>query len=91
MLTIKSDDIQGRSDAFEAIIRGRDITQSFVPASFKVLLNYLRGLSFNVDLGRDDIMVEGRGGHTTLIEEDTETEEEINDINSEENSLEENV
>jgi DNA-directed RNA polymerase subunit beta len=70
MLTIKSDDIQGRTDAFEAIIRGGEITQSYVPASFKVLLSYLRGLAFNVDLGRDDVMVDGKGGNNIIVEDE---------------------
>jgi DNA-directed RNA polymerase subunit beta len=50
MLTIKSDDIQGRSETFEAIIRGNQIGDPHTPASFKVLMNYLRGLSFDVKM-----------------------------------------
>jgi DNA-directed RNA polymerase subunit beta len=52
MLTIKSDDIAGRSAAFDAIVKGIRITQSGVPASFGVLLNTLRGLSLDVELKR---------------------------------------
>jgi DNA-directed RNA polymerase subunit beta len=51
MLTIKSDDVTGRSAAFDAIIKGRNISQSNTPASFNVLVNYLRGLSLDVALG----------------------------------------
>ncbi len=50
MLTIKSDDIMGRSQTFDAIIKGQPIGEPNVPASFNVLLNYLRGLSLDVDL-----------------------------------------
>ena len=50
MLTIKSDDISGRSGAFDAIVKGEDISQSNIPESFNVLLNYLRGLSLDVQL-----------------------------------------
>ena len=50
MLTIKSDDIMGRSQTFDAIIKGQPIPEPNVPASFNVLLNYLRGLSLDVDL-----------------------------------------
>lgn len=53
MLTIKSDDIVGRTEAFESIIRGQRIRTPHMPASFKVLLNYLRGLSFDVKLNRE--------------------------------------
>ncbi len=50
MLTIKSDDITGRSAAFDAIVKGQKIPMPHLPASFNVLLNHLRGLSLDVDL-----------------------------------------
>ena len=50
MLTIKSDDIMGRSQTFDAIIKGQIIGEPNVPASFNVLLSYLRGLALDVDL-----------------------------------------
>lgn len=53
MLTIKSDDIQGRSSAFDAIVKRRLIEHSHTPASFSVLLNHLRGLCLDVILGRE--------------------------------------
>jgi DNA-directed RNA polymerase subunit beta len=53
MLTIKSDDIVGRSAAFDAIVKGETITELNVPASFNVLLNSLRGLGLDVSLDRE--------------------------------------
>jgi DNA-directed RNA polymerase subunit beta len=50
MLTIKSDDIQGRSAAFDSIVKGEKIGLPGTPASFNVLLNNLRGLALDVDL-----------------------------------------
>jgi len=50
MLTIKSDDILGRSAAFDAIVKGEKIPEPNLPASFNVLLNNLRGLALDVDL-----------------------------------------
>ena len=50
MLTIKSDDILGRSQTFDAIIKGEPIKEPNAPASFNVMLNYLRGLALDVDL-----------------------------------------
>ncbi len=50
VLTIKSDDIQGRSHAFDAIVKDEPISQPNVPASFNVLLNTLRGLSLDVEI-----------------------------------------
>lgn len=50
MLTIKSDDILGRSATFDSIIKNEIIRPPNAPASFNVLLNYLRGLALDVDL-----------------------------------------
>ncbi len=52
MLTIKSDDIQGRSAAFDAIVKGRPIGEMHTPAAFNVLVNHLRGLCLDVILGK---------------------------------------
>jgi DNA-directed RNA polymerase subunit beta len=50
MLTIKSDDVLGRSKAYESIIKGEQIRNPNVPASFNVLVNELKGLCLNVEL-----------------------------------------
>ena len=54
MLTIKSDDIIGRSAAFDAIVRGEKISHPHTPAAFNVLLNQLRGLALDVKLEREE-------------------------------------
>jgi DNA-directed RNA polymerase subunit beta len=54
MLTIKSDDIQGRSAAFDSIVKGRPVGETHTPAAFNVLVNQLRGLALDVILGRKD-------------------------------------
>ena len=50
MLTIKSDDIVGRSQAFDSIVKGELIQSPNVPASFSVMLAELRGLALDVEL-----------------------------------------
>ncbi len=50
MLTIKSDDVPGRSRAYEAIIKGEEIEKINVPESFNVLIRELKGLGLNVEL-----------------------------------------
>ncbi|MEK7209221.1 MAG: DNA-directed RNA polymerase subunit beta, partial [Patescibacteria group bacterium] len=50
MMTIKSDDIVGRTQAFDSIIKGEPIGEPHLPASFNVMLNELRGLALNVEL-----------------------------------------
>ena len=55
MLTIKSDDVLGRSAAYESIIRGEPIRSPNIPASFNVLVSELKALGLNVELvGGDD-------------------------------------
>ncbi|KKR60875.1 DNA-directed RNA polymerase subunit beta [Candidatus Nomurabacteria bacterium RIFCSPHIGHO2_01_FULL_39_220] len=54
MLTIKSDDILGRSATFDSIIKNEKIRPPNSPASFNVLLNYLRGLAMDVDLKKSN-------------------------------------
>jgi len=61
MLTIKSDDILGRSQTFDYIIKNEPIKAPNSPASFNVMLNYLRGLALDVKLdkrGAKDLEVE---------------------------------
>lgn len=50
MLTYKSDDILGRSAVFDSIVRGKEIKEPGLPATFHVLLSTLRGLSLDVQL-----------------------------------------
>lgn len=50
MLTIKSDDVLGRSATYEAIINGEPIRNPNIPASFNVLVNELKGLALNVEI-----------------------------------------
>jgi len=50
MLTIKSDDVMGRSKAYESIIKGEPIKSPNIPTSFNVLVNELKGLALNVEL-----------------------------------------
>jgi hypothetical protein len=50
MLTIKSDDVPGRSKAYESIIKGNPITRVNLPESFNVLVRELKGLGLDVQL-----------------------------------------
>jgi DNA-directed RNA polymerase subunit beta len=57
MLTIKSDDVYGRSKAYESIIKQTDILGPKVPESFNVLVKELQGLGLKVDLiSRDEVV-----------------------------------
>ncbi|MDP2205294.1 MAG: DNA-directed RNA polymerase subunit beta [Alphaproteobacteria bacterium] len=50
MLTVKSDDVAGRTKAYESIVRGDDTFEIGIPESFNVLIKELRSLGLNVDL-----------------------------------------
>jgi len=50
MLTVKSDDVSGRTRAYEAIIRGDDSFESGIPESFNVLTKEMKSLGLNVEL-----------------------------------------
>jgi DNA-directed RNA polymerase subunit beta len=58
MLTIKSDDVYGRSKAYESIIKGTPIVGPKVPESFNVLVKELQGLGLKVDLITSDTAVD---------------------------------
>ena len=58
MLTIKSDDVYGRSKAYESIIKRTVITGPKVPESFNVLVKELQGLALKVDLVHSDKVVD---------------------------------
>ncbi len=50
ILTIKSDDVNGRARTYEAIVKGDNLPAPGIPESFHVLVNELRGLGIDVDL-----------------------------------------
>ena len=50
MLTVKSDDVSGRTKVYEAIVKGDDNFEAGIPESFNVLVKELRSLGLNVDL-----------------------------------------
>jgi DNA-directed RNA polymerase subunit beta len=50
LLTVKSDDVMGRVQTYEAIVKGEDIQPPGVPESFKVLIKELQSLALNVEI-----------------------------------------
>ena len=71
MLTIKSDDVYGRSKAYESIIKKTEIVGPKVPESFNVLVKELQGLGLKVDLiTQGDEMVDAEAILATNIHEE---------------------
>ena len=54
MLTVKSDDVSGRTKVYEAIVRGEDTFEAGIPESFNVLVKELRSLGLNVELEQSE-------------------------------------
>ncbi|MST48998.1 DNA-directed RNA polymerase subunit beta [Mobiluncus porci] len=50
ILTVKSDDVQGRVKVYESIVRGVDLPQPGIPESFRVLMQEMRSLCLNVEV-----------------------------------------
>ena len=65
MLTIKSDDVNGRSRAYEAIVKGDNIPRPGIPESFKVLVRELQSIGL-------DITVAKKGGEEVNLMSDSD-------------------
>ncbi len=67
MLTVKSDDVVGRTKVYEAIVKGDDTFEAGIPESFNVLVKEMRSLGLNVEL-------------TSLIDHDAADDDAINNM-----------
>ena len=77
MLTIKSDDVYGRSKAYEAIIKKTEIVGPKVPESFNVLVKELQGLGLKVDLVDSGKVIDAEAVLATNIREEGEHQAEV--------------
>ncbi|MEO1174284.1 MAG: hypothetical protein AAFX94_19865, partial [Myxococcota bacterium] len=60
-LTVKSDDVQGRTRMYEAIVKGENVLESGIPESFKVLMKELQALCLDVELIEEEQSTGGGG------------------------------
>jgi DNA-directed RNA polymerase subunit beta len=77
MLTIKSDDVYGRSKAYESIIKQTEIVGPKVPESFNVLVKELQGLGLKVDLIQSDEVIDAEAILAENIKGEAETQAEV--------------
>jgi len=56
LLTVKSDDVEGRTKIYESMVKGTNILEAGTPVSFDVLCNELRGLGLNVQLEKKKLI-----------------------------------
>jgi DNA-directed RNA polymerase subunit beta len=61
MLTVKSDDVIGRTKVYEAIVKGDDSFEAGIPESFNVLVKEMRSLGLNVELSSFDAELDDEG------------------------------
>jgi len=61
MLTVKSDDVVGRTKVYEAIVKGDDTFEAGIPESFNVLVKEMRSLGLNVELKQNEAGVDDDG------------------------------
>ena len=55
LLTVKSDDVEGRTKIYESMVKGENTLEAGTPASFDVLTNEIRGLALNMQLEKRPI------------------------------------
>lgn len=77
MLTIKSDDVYGRSKAYESIIKNMPIVGPKVPESFNVLVKELQGLGLKVDLVLSDKAVDAEDVLAETIKDEAKNQSEV--------------
>ncbi len=73
MLTVKSDDINGRTKTYEAIVKGEDMPEADLPESFKVLLKEFQAIALDVELFDKE-------GNLINVDEDINKEEAITEF-----------
>ncbi len=55
LLTVKSDDVEGRTKIYESMVKGENTLEAGTPASFDVLCNEIRGLCLNIQLEKNSL------------------------------------
>jgi DNA-directed RNA polymerase subunit beta len=88
MLTIKSDDVIGRSKAYEAIIKGEAIQKPQIPASFYVLVKELQSLGLNVEMLTSGELSRKKEAPTPVVKDKSILKETDGDVDVEVTELE---
>jgi len=69
MITIKSDDVAGRTQAYEAIVKNAPIKKPNIPESFNVLIKELQALALNIELLDKEQLLEKENSIKSRYEE----------------------
>jgi DNA-directed RNA polymerase subunit beta len=83
VLTVKSDDVEGRVQVYETIIKGKTIMKPGIPESFKVVISELQSLGLQMDLKKDteQVTIDEGGNGGILTDTDEDWEEDSSDDN----------
>uniref|UniRef100_A0AAU7YRG7 DNA-directed RNA polymerase subunit beta n=1 Tax=Gracilaria hainanensis TaxID=2871843 RepID=A0AAU7YRG7_9FLOR len=79
LLTVKSDDMQGRNDALNAIVKGKPIPKPGTPESFKVLMRELQSLALDIAVHKIELLDDG---NKTSVEVNLMSDEQVEQISS---------
>jgi DNA-directed RNA polymerase subunit beta len=79
LLTVKSDDVQGRNKIYEHIVKGKHTSDTGIPESFKVLISELKSLCLNIELLQEVQEEEEEGSAAKASTATTEAEEAVAD------------
>nr|YP_010196773.1 RNA polymerase subunit beta [Gracilaria cliftonii]UAD84577.1 RNA polymerase subunit beta [Gracilaria cliftonii] len=79
LLTVKSDDMQGRNDALNAIVKGKPIPKPGTPESFKVLMRELQSLALDIAVHKLESL---DNGDKTSVEIDLMSDEQVEQMSS---------
>ncbi len=80
MLTIKSDDTEGRLNAYESICTRRMVTQSNNPESFRVIINELQGLGIKIDLVKEEEVNHEDGFGLSMEDEENDKDQNLEEL-----------
>lgn len=86
ILTVKSDDVEGRVQVYETIIKGRTIMKPGIPESFKVVVSELQSLGLQVDLKKDakEVQIDEAGERVMAADTEEDWMEEASDDSEDE-------
>ena len=59
LLTVKSDDVEGRTKIYESMVKGNNTLEAGMPVAFDVLCNEVKGLGLNITMEKSDVEASG--------------------------------
>ncbi|MCR5059908.1 MAG: DNA-directed RNA polymerase subunit beta [Saccharofermentans sp.] len=90
ILTVKSDDIEGRSKTYDAVIRGRNVPDPGIPESFNVLKRELMALALDVRVYADKEIIDEASGKRITAETDVTNESQADSSDEDRVSMDDN-